>query len=107
MAIPEFVAQNRLARYFNVSTRTMGQWLREIGLRTIYTKSRLHVPTGRAFQYGYAKKVCRHRSRRTSYLWHDQKTVQALLDAGFTAKPPRKRRKAKTRHLPTEETCVK
>ena len=72
----EFMTLTQIGEVFGVSNQQVGKWLVRLGLRTTANK-----PSRMAFEGGYVE-VGPSRNQGYNYVWHSDKTVQALITAG-------------------------
>jgi hypothetical protein len=73
----EFVTQTQLGKIFGVGSKVMGKWLTKIGLR-----DGEHDPTKEALQGGYCK-LFRNDRDIVFFVWHRNKTIEALKAGGY------------------------
>jgi len=74
----EYLTLTEIGKFFGVGRRRVGQWLVAIGLRTVGLK-----PSPSAFAGGFVTQVPSTQPGTYFYVWHGQKTRQALLEAGY------------------------
>ena len=72
----EHVTQTELGQIFGVSSHVIGDWLVEAGLKNEKKRA-----TGYAHEEGFITTVS-NKSWGYRWLWHTQKTVRALIEAG-------------------------
>jgi hypothetical protein len=72
----EFMTLTQLGEVFGTTSHQVGRWLVEIGLRTSAKK-----PSKAAFDGGYVK-AGPSRNQGYNWIWHSERTVQALETAG-------------------------
>jgi hypothetical protein len=83
-SIDRFVSITALGRMYGVSSRLAGKWLVDCGLREEYVPTEgkaCLVPTSRAHSGGYVKQAMAP-NERFFHLWHLDRTIHALKDAG-------------------------
>jgi len=74
-----FLNQGQLGERFGVTSHQIGRWLDEIGLRENKR------PSSSAFQGGYVDTAPTGRAACSYYyVWHQDKTVKALVEAGHS-----------------------
>ena len=78
----EWVNLTQLGRLFGVTSHKTGKWLVACGLRTNEKK-----PSRKAFEEGFVITADTNRGSGYYYVWHKQKTVAALKDAGHKQVP--------------------
>ena len=77
-----YLTQTELGKLFGVSCKVVGDWLIEVGLRTLDRR-----PTRKAFEGGFVSQA----SLDTGgyfYKWDDEKTIKALEEGGHKRKTP-------------------
>jgi hypothetical protein len=72
----EFMSMTQIGECFGVSSHQVGKWLVAMGLRTEANK-----PSRDAFDGGYVK-VGPSRGQGYNWVWHSEKTIKALEEAG-------------------------
>lgn len=75
----EFMTQTQLGEVFGVTSHQVGRWLTEIDLR--YDSGRGMKPSSKAFDGGFVKHVGNGPGRYI-WVWHSERTVEALAQAG-------------------------
>jgi len=83
-SIDKFVSITDLGKLYGESRVLVGKWLVECGLREEYTQpdgKTCLVPTPRAISEGYVKQAMAP-NERVFYLWHLDRTIQALKECG-------------------------
>ena len=83
-SIDRFVSITALGKLYGVSRVLIGKWLVECGLREecIPTEGKAYlVPTSRAHSGGYVKQAMAP-NERFYHLWHLDRTIHALREAG-------------------------
>lgn len=78
----EFMTLTQLGQLFGVTSHQLGRWLVDIGLRN--EKKR---PSQKAFDGDYCK-TGPSRGEGYNWIWHTEKTVQALTSAGHKMVSP-------------------
>jgi len=73
----EYANLTALGRKFGVSSHVVGRWLDELGLRKVGK-----APSRRAFDLGLPKKAPTNRGDGHYFIWHLEKTVKLLEEAG-------------------------
>lgn len=75
----EYANLTALGAMFGVSSHVCGKWLAELGLRKVGG-----VPARKAFELGLPKKLPTNRGNGEGYyfIWHLEKTVKLLDEAG-------------------------
>jgi len=63
-----------------ITSHMIGKWLAEVGLRT---SSRPRRPSDRAFNEGFVTQCSNGRNDGYFYIWHREKTLAVLREAGF------------------------
>ncbi len=79
----EHVSLTQLVALFGVSSHKVGDWLVEVGLRTDRKK-----PSAKAFDGKYVTTGPSRGEGTYAWVWHTQKTVKALEDAGHKRVSP-------------------
>lgn len=74
----EFMSLTELGRLYGVSSHAVGQWLTTIGLRTPKKK-----PSAKAHQGGYVDQRGSTQPGTYFWVWHAERTMRVLDDAGF------------------------
>ncbi len=77
-----FANQTELGNLFGVSCKVIGEWLLDIGLRTI-NRNRKMTPSRAAFDGDFVRKADNGRNGGYYYVWHREKTLAALVKAGY------------------------
>lgn len=77
-----YLTQTELGKLFGVSCKVVGDWLIEVGLRTIDRK-----PTRTAFDGGFVSQAALN-AGGYFYKWDDEKTIKALEEGGHRRKTP-------------------
>jgi hypothetical protein len=77
-----FTNQTELGRLFGVSCKIVGDWLFNIGLRTIGRNGK-KVPSRAAFEGAFVRQADNGRNGCYYYVWHREKTLAALVKAGY------------------------
>jgi hypothetical protein len=72
----EFMTLTQIGEVFGVSNQQVGKWLAKLGLRTDANR-----PSREAFDGGYVKEGP-SRGQGYNWVWHSEKTVRALTEAG-------------------------
>ena len=72
----EFMTLTQIGEVFGVSNQMVGKWLVKLGLRTDANR-----PSRAAFDGGYVK-AGPSRGQGYNWVWHSEKTVMALTEAG-------------------------
>ncbi|NQU24327.1 MAG: hypothetical protein HQ567_23845 [Candidatus Nealsonbacteria bacterium] len=81
MSTDEYMNQTELGELFGATSHTVGKWLMEVNLRTFAADGKRRVPSSRAFDDGFITK--RHTDMGYyNYVWHAEKTIAALEEAG-------------------------
>jgi len=73
----EFTTMTDLGKLFDESSHKLGKWLMAIGLRTPD-----NTPSQKAYDGGFVKQAPTGRGTGYFYLWHRDRTIQALESAG-------------------------
>lgn len=75
----EFLNQTDLGKLFGGTSHDVGKWLKHVGLRAADGR-----PTAMAKEGGFTKQVSTNRCDGQDYtVWHVEKTIQALEEAGY------------------------
>jgi hypothetical protein len=72
----EYMTLTQIGEVFGVSNQQVGKWLAKLGLRTDANR-----PSREAFDGGYVK-AGPSRGQGYNWVWHSEKTVRALSEAG-------------------------
>jgi hypothetical protein len=73
----DFLSLTELGKLYGVSRNKVGQWLVDLGLRTVDKK-----PSTRAFNEGYVDQRPSSQPATYFWVWHEEKTCQLLDEAG-------------------------
>jgi len=76
------LSQTEIGKLFGVSCKVIGDWLVEVGLRTLDRK-----PSRKAFEGGFVSQTALD-SGGYFYKWEAEKTIKALEEGGHRRKTP-------------------
>ena len=79
----EFATMREIGKVFGVTNHTVGRKLKELGLRTTDGK-----PSGKSFAMGLVEQKFTDDYRHYCWVWHVEKTVSLLEEAGLTREMP-------------------
>jgi hypothetical protein len=75
----EYMSLTELGKLYGVSSHKIGKWLVDLGLRTQAKK-----PSPRAFRDGFVEQRPSTQPATYFWVWHAERTMKALEQAGFT-----------------------
>jgi hypothetical protein len=73
-----YLTLTELGKLYGVSSHKIGKWLVSVGLQTPAKK-----PSGRAFREGYVEQRGSTQPGTYIWIWHSEKTMKALEEAGI------------------------